>query len=261
MSGEQVPLRFCWLGRRPYTEMFELQNDLHLERRAGRAQDTLLFLEHSPVITQGRGTKSAHILSEPSHLDRLGVELIKSDRGGDVTLHAPGQLIAYPIVTLPEGYRDVRAYVNALTQAMQKIALSAGVDAGAFQDKVGCWIDREDLNHYRGDNSIDPAKIGAIGVKISRWVTLHGFALNLFTDLELFRLIVPCGIPDYPVARLSDHSPNSPSPKDACPLAAKSIAEYLKRPLAEVEDLSQLSSNELRASLLQPHETISECPA
>lgn len=196
------PLHALWLGRRPYPDTYRLQLEL-LEHVKSGDHDLLLLLEHEPCITMGRGAHADNLLVSEAALAELGVSLHRSDRGGDVTLHAPGQLVAYPIVNLNHGRKDVRRYVNALTDCMRALVAPYGVDAGTIPNMIGLWADAATPARWPGHQLAHaPQKLGAVGVRISRWITMHGFALNLTTDMRLFRLIVPCGIRDYPVASL-----------------------------------------------------------
>ncbi|HMA97611.1 MAG TPA: lipoyl(octanoyl) transferase LipB [Polyangiaceae bacterium] len=189
-----------WLGRQRYEPVLALQRQLFQERQAGRVEDTVLFVEHESVITMGRGTKPQHLLASRELLANLGVDLADIDRGGDVTLHAPGQLVCYPIVDLRPDRCDVRRYVNALSEAMRRTINDYQLDAGNIDGMVGLWVDTESKSTWPGQaNAKSIAKIGAIGVRISRWVTMHGYALNLSTNLSQFQLIVPCGIAAHPV--------------------------------------------------------------
>jgi len=170
-------------------------------RRRGEVADSVLLLEHEPVITLGRGAKAENLLASEKSLQQLGVNVVSTGRGGDITLHAPGQLITYPVVDLNPDKRDVRKYVQLLTEVMKRIVAPHGIDAGTIDAMIGLWTDASHFEEWRGQKAAAaPVKLGAIGVKISRWVTQHGFALNLTTDLSLYNLIVPCGIKEYPVA-------------------------------------------------------------
>jgi lipoyl(octanoyl) transferase len=190
-----------WLGRRRYAPVLELQRLLFEQRKHGHIADTVLFVEHEPSITLGRGARAEHLLTSAEQLNALGIELHKTDRGGDITVHAPGQLVCYPIVDLNPARRDVRRYVQMLTDVMRQLVLSHGIDAGTLPGKIGLWADAHSIHRWPGpDGCIQPVKLGAVGVRISRWVTMHGFALNLFTDLTHFQWIVPCGIADLGVA-------------------------------------------------------------
>lgn len=194
-------LRGIWLGRRRYQEVFELQERLLTARREGQVNDLVLFLEHEPVISRGRGAKSEHLLVSPESLAAHGIELVTTNRGGDVTLHAPGQLIAYPIVDLSPDRRDVRRWVKSLTEAMRRLALELGIASGTHAKHVGLWADAAAPHRFESaEDAGTPVKIGAIGVRISHWITMHGFALNLDPELELYRAIVPCGIREYGVS-------------------------------------------------------------
>jgi len=168
------------LGRVGYAEAFELQRGLVERRKRGEIPDQLLILEHPHVITMGRNGSLANVLASPEVMARAGIEFHPTDRGGDVTYHGPGQVIGYPIFDLREWKRDVVAYVRAIEQAIIGALGEFGIPARREPGATGVWTDR--------------GKVAAIGVHISRWVTSHGLALNLATDLSYFRYIVPCGL-------------------------------------------------------------------
>jgi len=176
------------LGRVEYAEAHELQERLQRARMRGAVGDTLLLLEHPPVITLGRGAKPANILMPRALLEARGFSVHEIGRGGDVTYHGPGQITGYPILDLSPDRKDVRRYVSDLEELMIRLAGSYGLTAGRIEKLNGTWIEER--------------KIGAVGVRISRWVTMHGFAFNVSTDLSHFGLIVPCGITDKAVTSL-----------------------------------------------------------
>jgi lipoyl(octanoyl) transferase len=175
-------------GRVGYARGLELQERLVAERQAGRVEDQLLLLEHDPVFTLGRNARQENVLFPAELLRQRGFEVFESGRGGDVTYHGPGQVVGYPILDLGPDRRDVHRYVRDLEEVMIRACASYGVEAGRVAGLTGAWVGRE--------------KVGAIGVRISRWVTSHGFALNVSTDLSAFELIVPCGIRDKGVTSL-----------------------------------------------------------
>jgi lipoyl(octanoyl) transferase len=179
------------LGLVPYREGLELQHALVEQRRAGRIGDVLLLLEHPHVITLGSRSETArsNVLATPERLEALGVELCETGRGGDVTYHGPGQLVGYPILNLKPDRADVYQYVRNLETVMARACAAFGVEAGAIEGLTGTWV--------------GGSKIGAIGVRISRWISSHGFAFNVNTDLDYFNLIVPCGIRDHGVTSLA----------------------------------------------------------
>lgn len=210
--------------------MYQLQKRLLEQRRLGAGSDVVLLVEHEPVITMGRGAREAHLLASRTVLEQRGVELIVSDRGGDVTLHAPGQLVAYPIVALSAAQRDVRRYVRGLADVMRALVAPLGVDGGSIERYVGLWVDPSQPRHWSGEAQVTrPAKIGAIGVRISRWITMHGFALNVSNDLSLFQLIVPCGIAEHGVASVVGLVGDAPPLDELARRAHQLLAQRLER--------------------------------
>lgn len=230
-----------WLGRQRYEPVLALQRHLFQERQAGRVEDTVLFVEHDSVITMGRGAKPQHLLASRELLTHLGVDLAEIDRGGDVTLHAPGQLVCYPIVDLRPDRCDVRRYVNALSEAMRRTINDYDLDAGNIDGMVGLWVDTESKSVWPGQNNAkNVAKIGAIGVRISRWVTMHGYALNLSTDLKQFQLIVPCGITAHPVTSVEALTGQSIRVESAVERAFSHLCAALDFQAGEFRDESAL---------------------
>jgi lipoyl(octanoyl) transferase len=168
------------LGRIGYGQALDMQRQLVADRKAGLVGDHLLLLEHPHVITLGRNGHMKNLLASEEILERTGISFYPTDRGGDVTYHGPGQLVGYPILDLKEWQRDVGAYVRAVEQVLIDTLDDYGIAAERIPKLTGVWVDGR--------------KIAAIGVHLSRWVTSHGFALNVSTDLDYFRYIVPCGL-------------------------------------------------------------------
>ncbi|RJP73707.1 MAG: lipoyl(octanoyl) transferase LipB, partial [Candidatus Zixiibacteriota bacterium] len=168
------------LGLIPYDAAYRLQRDLWAQRVAGDIPDQLLLLEHPPVITLGRNTRAEHLLLSADLLAQRGIQVVEADRGGDVTYHGPGQLVGYPVINLQPDRMDVLRYLRDLEEALIRTLAQFGLEGGRRPGYTGVWV--------------DDRKIASIGVKISRWVTYHGFALNVAPDLSAFDLIVPCGL-------------------------------------------------------------------
>jgi lipoyl(octanoyl) transferase len=172
------------LGRMSYADALAIQHEFAGERKQGLGADHLLFVEHPHVVTLGRDGNDANVLASKEMLRRAGIELYESDRGVDVTYHGPGQIVAYPIMDLREWKRDVGAFVRGMEQVLIDALGGFGIEAGRIGKLTGVWVGAEP----------NTAKIAAIGVHLSRWVSTHGFALNVSTDLGYFDYIVPCGL-------------------------------------------------------------------
>jgi lipoyl(octanoyl) transferase len=180
------------LGVIGYAEAWALQERLVAARKRGDAPDVLLLCEHPPVITLGRSGKIENLRVSDALLHQKGVEFHRTNRGGDITYHGPGQLVGYPVLQLGEIRRDVVWYVRMLEEAMIRASAAFGVEAVRIKGCTGVWVRPEKLEN--APQPVAEEKLGAIGVHISRWVTSHGFAYNVSTDLRYFDLIVPCGI-------------------------------------------------------------------
>jgi lipoyl(octanoyl) transferase len=190
-----------WLGTVAYDAAVELQRELVEARRAGRIRDRLLLLEHPHVITLGASAREEHVLMDVAERALLGIEVHESGRGGDVTYHGPGQLVGYPILDLKPDRKDLHRYVRDIEQALIGALAALGVAAGRSTGRTGVWVGND--------------KIAAIGVRVSSgWITSHGFALNVDTDLRFFESIVPCGIRDGGVTSIARHAPGE-IPMDA----------------------------------------------
>ena len=215
-----APIVTRWLGRIGYREAWDLQKAIARARADGAIPDQLLLLEHPPVLTLGRGADESHVLATPETLAARGIELLRVERGGEVTYHGPGQLVAYPIVRLAD--RDVllRPFVRALEAAMIDTCAALGVSAERRDGHPGCWVDPD---------GVSPRKIGALGVRIERGTSYHGIALNVDVDLRDFELIDPCGMPGLDstsIAREAGHADERPS-TDRVAAAASAFAHAL----------------------------------
>jgi lipoyl(octanoyl) transferase len=202
----------------PYAEGLELQARLVAERQAGRIPDTLLLLEHDPVFTLGRNARAENVLLSEDALRAQGFEVFETGRGGDVTYHGPGQAVGYPILDLSPDRCDVHRYVRDLEEVMIRTCADYGIPAARVAGMSGAWVGGE--------------KIGAIGVRIARWVTSHGFALNVSNDLAPFGMIVPCGIRGRGVTSLQRQLARPVSLADAAPRLARHLAAVFGRVVA-----------------------------
>jgi lipoate-protein ligase B len=196
------PLLIADLGRRPYGEVLELQRHLCRARQSGElAEDLLLLVEHDPVVTLGRGTKGTSLPLPPDALRQRGVDVYDVERGGDVTFHGPGQLVGYPILDLTHHRQDLHWYLRSVEGALIEALGTLGVGAERNPGLTGVWTGGR--------------KIASIGIHVKQWVTFHGFALNVSTDLSYFDFIVPCGIPDVVmtsvVCELGARAPSDPA--------------------------------------------------
>ena len=179
-----------WLGLIEYEEAYEIQTCLLEERLAGRIPDALLLLEHKPVITLGKSGKLENILVPPEELAKQGVSLVFIDRGGDATYHGPGQLVGYPIMDLRERERDAHVYLRSLEEVLIRTIRDFGIESGRDPSHAGVWVDNQE--------------IAAIGLSLRKWITMHGFALNVNTDLKQFTLINPCGFTNRQATSISE---------------------------------------------------------
>ena len=230
------------LGLIGYTEAWALQKRLVAARKAGAIEDVLLLCEHPHVITLGRNGNRGHLLASEHVLKQKGVELHATDRGGDVTYHGPGQLVGYPILNLGAIRRDVVWYVRMLEEAMIRATAEFGVSAERLEGRTGIWV----------RNNIAEEKLAAIGVHISRWVTSHGFAYNVSTDLRYFDLIVPCGIADREPTSLEKILGRGIEPKEAAPPLIRHFGEVFgleMKPASREELLEKLECAERPVAL------------
>jgi lipoyl(octanoyl) transferase len=216
LDDDAIACRPLWLGRVEYERAWALQRDLALRRAREEIEDTLLLLEHPPLYTTGRRVLQDRLLVP---LEALGAPLLTVDRGGDITFHGPGQLVAYPIIGLEDRTRGVQAYVRALEEVLIRTLVGYGIEAGREEGLTGVWVGRD--------------KIAAIGVRVSRpggpsggWVTSHGLALNVSVDLDWFRRIIPCGIAGRGVTSMERVT--------GCPVPLPEVAETLAREFGSV---------------------------
>ncbi|MEY4508950.1 MAG: hypothetical protein RLZZ450_1072 [Pseudomonadota bacterium] len=214
------------LGRLSYAAALALQERLVEARKLGQVGDTLLLLEHPKVITLGRAAKRENVLFDSERLRAAGYELFETGRGGDVTFHGPGQLVAYPIVDLQPDRADVRRYVSSLEETMIRVCVDYGLSATRVEGLNGTWLGND--------------KVGAVGVRISRWVTMHGFALNVSTTLEDFAAIVPCGIRGRGVTSLSRELGREVSMTEVETRAAQHFAALHESELSFVDGVPSL---------------------
>lgn len=216
-----APLRVAWLGRVAYREAWALQRRLVEARAAGEMGDVVLLLEHEPVLTIGRNGDERHVLATPRQLARRGIEVIRVERGGEVTYHGPGQLTAYPILRLGDRGLLIRPLVRALEEAMIGTCAALGVEAFRRDGHPGCWV--------AGRAGAAPRKIGALGIRIERGVSFHGIALNVDPELRDFALIDACGMPGVVSTSIAEELGRTAEPPttEAVRRAADVFAEHL----------------------------------
>jgi lipoyl(octanoyl) transferase len=233
------------LGLVEYGAACKLQRRLVAARKAGAAPDVLLLCEHPHVITLGRNGKLGNLRASDQVLRQTGVSFFEADRGGDITYHGPGQLVGYPILNLAEIRRDVAWYMRSLEEAMIRATAEFGIASRRVAGRTGVWVDSPTGQH--GEE-----KLAAIGVHLSRWVTSHGFAYNVSTDLRYFDLIVPCGIEDKRATSLEKILGRSVKMEEVSPRIAAHVGELLGLDLrpAHRDDLdTMLRMHEDRAAL------------
>jgi lipoyl(octanoyl) transferase len=214
-----APITAWWLGRTAYRDAWDLQHRLVAARAAGAIGDQLLLLEHEPVLTLGRHSDPTHVLAGPAELAARHIELIQTERGGEVTYHGPGQLTAYPIVRLADRALYIRSFVRALEAALSETCHALGVEAGRKEGYPGCWC---------GNGA---RKIGAVGVRLERGVTYHGIALNVSVSLGDFELIDACGMPGVASTSIARERGEAAAAIEPVATAAAEFARALARAL------------------------------
>lgn len=190
MNNINRKLLYCDLGLIDYQEAWDLQKEIHQLHFDNNIDDVLFLLEHPHTYTLGKTAHRENLVGDDNYLKEHKISVYDIDRGGDITYHGPGQLVGYPIIDLTKWQRDTHKYLRALEDVIISVCKDYGLDAGRIEHLTGVWI--------------DDRKIAAIGIKVSRWITMHGFAFNINTDLELFSGIIPCGITDKAVTSLSN---------------------------------------------------------
>jgi lipoyl(octanoyl) transferase len=225
--GKGAALTAAWFGRVDYAEAWEWQRELYLGRLDDDKSDSLMLLEHPPTYTLGRRGLAEDLVYDANQRAARGISLYEVDRGGRATYHGPGQLVGYPILALGDRY-DVLSYLRKLEDVVIATAADLGVEARRDPDNTGVWVDNN--------------KIGAIGVKITRGITMHGFAFNVSTDLSMFEGIVPCGIQDRWVTSVEAETGRKHALKEVGTIAARHLADTFDRSLVWTHPRSLLAS-------------------
>ena len=219
-----LPVEVRWLGSVPYHRGADLQQKLVASRRQGSLADQLLLLEHPHVITMGSASDPAHVLAGPEQRKALGIDLVESGRGGDVTYHGPGQLIGYPILDLNPDRKDIHRYLRDLEEVVIRVVRGFGIGGVRIAGSTGVWTKE--------------GKIAAIGVRVSSgWITSHGFALNVNTDLTYFGTIVPCGLTDKRVTSLEHLLRRSVAMDEVIEQTTDAFGKVFERPVRRVNRL------------------------
>ena len=250
-------MKSCFIvdvGLIAHAEAWELQKRLVTARKNGAIGDVLLLCEHPHVITLGRNGKREHLLASEQVLRQKGVEFHSSDRGGDITYHGPGQLVGYPILNLAAIRKDVVWYVRMLEEVMIRATAEFGITAERVAGKTGIWVRGTASDSNASANTEE--KLGAIGVHISRWVTSHGFAYNVSTDLRYFDLIVPCGITGRKATSLEKILERAVTLKQAVQPVVRNFGEVFGLEMRETSRddlLVQLQAQELSSEAVLAH--------
>jgi lipoyl(octanoyl) transferase len=247
------------LGRVPYGLGLKVQEELVAARKERRISDTLLLLEHTPVITLGRNGKRHNLLASPEVLTQRGVELFECNRGGDVTFHGPGQLVGYPIFNLLELTPKVGAvdFIRRIEEALIRTAAEFGIATRRVSGLTGVWTQPGPEPPMTGDRGpILEAKLAAIGIHISRGVTSHGFALNVNTDLSYFRLIVPCGIAAKPVTSMAAELGRAVDLDGVAAAAARQFGSVFESQVLWVDTIDKLLGRTVGVPLQRPQDTL-----
>ena len=214
------------LGRTKYGDAYSLQKKLVVSRSQDILPDCLVITEHEPVITMGMGTNEKNLLIGKEELEKQGIDIFEIERGGDITFHGPGQIVLYPIIDLRKRDRDAHRYLRDLENFVIIALKEIGLKASAKEGLTGIWVD----DH----------KLGAIGVAISRWITFHGLALNVTTNLDYFKLINPCGITDYPVGSISEILGKEIKMDFMIKLLTDNFARFFNYKVRIIDDITQL---------------------
>ncbi|MCP3964617.1 MAG: lipoyl(octanoyl) transferase LipB [bacterium] len=224
--SQHRPLHWAYLGRVPYAPTYELQEHLRREIRSGRGAEHLLLLEHEPVFTLGRSASPGDVVAAEAWLRENGVEVHETNRGGQVTYHGPGQLVGYPIINLDPDRRDVRRYVRDLQEVLIRTLADFGIEGRrrGGQEYIGIWVGEE--------------KIASIGVHLARWITIHGFALNVTTDLGFFSGIVACGLPAVRMTSIERSIGRAVPLPEVAARVAEHAREIFERRLVEIDPRS-----------------------
>lgn len=231
MTGQNPrQLQWSFLGRQAYAPIAELQEALRRAIRTGQGTEHLLLLEHPPIYTLGRNASQNEVLVNSAWLAQHGVEVHQSNRGGKVTYHGPGQLVGYPILDLNPDRRDVRRYVRDLQEVLIRTLADFGIAArrGEDQDHIGVWVGEE--------------KIASLGVHLARWITIHGFALNVATDLSLYQNIVACGLPAVRMTSIEQLTGQLTQLSTVAGYVARHLGEVFGRRLVMVDPAAVLGA-------------------
>ncbi|MBT5252198.1 MAG: lipoyl(octanoyl) transferase LipB [Chloroflexi bacterium] len=230
-----IELRAVWLGEINYGSALDLQRLLVDKRKSRLIPDSILFLEHSHVVTLGRRADDTHLVTERSKLLAAGVEVFETDRGGEATYHGLGQLVGYPIIDVRMAKLGPVTYVRMLEKSIIETLVEYGIDAHLVDGETGVWVDGVPNEKRDTERNPQGRKIAAIGVRISSGVTMHGFALNVSTDLSYFQHIIPCGMPDLPFTSIEIESDESTDTRECAEIVAKKLSSNLDRELLWTE--------------------------